>query len=322
MADWYYAKSGQQFGPVSRMRIDEMARSGELRPSDLLWTESMVQWQPAGSISGIFSVSESGSGSPAVPGSPINPYAAPSHATVDGRFPGEIEPGSERLDLSAVVDRSFVLTTRHFGFLFLTGIVYLLIMFSLGVLLSILDSVWISYSLGKPMAPESVANHFQNGPTVWTRAISEITSLWLTLGLSRICLNLISGQPIAVAQMFGEGSRLVRCIIASIVLGVAVVIGLLLLVFPGIYLGLRFSQALIAIVDQDLSVQDAFRYSATITRNQKWPIFLTMIASIGITLLGVLAACAGLFFAIPMVMIMQALAYRWLQIGHRAVQDV
>lgn len=54
MSDWYYTQGGQQKGPVTREAIGQLAATGQLRPEDLVWTQGMAAWQPAGQIAGLF----------------------------------------------------------------------------------------------------------------------------------------------------------------------------------------------------------------------------------------------------------------------------
>jgi uncharacterized RDD family membrane protein YckC len=56
MADelWYFAKAGKQLGPVDLATLQSMAGSRELLPNDLVWTEGMANWQPAGGLAPIF----------------------------------------------------------------------------------------------------------------------------------------------------------------------------------------------------------------------------------------------------------------------------
>lgn len=54
-AEWYYARDGQQLGPVSSEQLAALAESGELHPDDFVWTEGFPQWQPAGSVRHLFS---------------------------------------------------------------------------------------------------------------------------------------------------------------------------------------------------------------------------------------------------------------------------
>jgi hypothetical protein len=55
MADvWYYAQNGQQAGPVSASQLQQLARSGQIQASDLVWKEGLPQWVQAKAIKGLF----------------------------------------------------------------------------------------------------------------------------------------------------------------------------------------------------------------------------------------------------------------------------
>jgi len=49
MANWYLQKGDQRIGPVPLETLQGMAASGQIAPSDLVWTDGMPAWQPAGS---------------------------------------------------------------------------------------------------------------------------------------------------------------------------------------------------------------------------------------------------------------------------------
>ena len=57
-ADWYYAQEDQQIGPVGLPQLQELARSGKLQPSDLVWHEALPEWVPASRIVDLFSPSD------------------------------------------------------------------------------------------------------------------------------------------------------------------------------------------------------------------------------------------------------------------------
>jgi hypothetical protein len=54
MADWYYAKNGQQQGPVSSADLKRLVAAGELGPTDLVFQEGGTQWVEANTIKGLF----------------------------------------------------------------------------------------------------------------------------------------------------------------------------------------------------------------------------------------------------------------------------
>lgn len=47
MNNWYVQKGGQRLGPMSLEAIQSMAATGQLAPTDYVWTDGMANWQPA-----------------------------------------------------------------------------------------------------------------------------------------------------------------------------------------------------------------------------------------------------------------------------------
>ncbi len=55
MADqWLYSRDGTDHGPVPSSTLVELAKNGELLPTDLLWKEGMAEWKPASSFPKLF----------------------------------------------------------------------------------------------------------------------------------------------------------------------------------------------------------------------------------------------------------------------------
>ncbi len=77
---WYFSKNNQQQGPVSPEQLKQLAASGQLQPSDLVWKEGMGQWTTASSIKGLFAA-------PAAPPRPISPPSTPTKTPVKNTLP-------------------------------------------------------------------------------------------------------------------------------------------------------------------------------------------------------------------------------------------
>jgi len=79
MADqWYYAKGGQQLGPVSTDELKQKIATGEVAATDNVWKDGMANWLPASTVPEL-----SGGGyAPAPQGyaAPQAGYAAPAGA--------------------------------------------------------------------------------------------------------------------------------------------------------------------------------------------------------------------------------------------------
>jgi uncharacterized membrane protein len=151
--------------------------------------------------------------------------------------------------------------------------------------------------------------------------ISHLVAIFLTLGLVRFGLNLISGKPAEISMIFGEGRLLLRGFFASILYGLIVGVGLILFIVPGIYWALKYGQYQTAIVDRDLGILDSFRYSAKITENNKMALLGLGILCFLINIGGMIALCVGLLFTVPLTWLAWLLGYRWLQRGPAALRD-
>lgn len=51
---WTYSRGGTDYGPVSSVELAELAKNGQLLPTDLLWREGMSEWKPASSFPKLF----------------------------------------------------------------------------------------------------------------------------------------------------------------------------------------------------------------------------------------------------------------------------
>ena len=50
---WYYAKQGQRLGPISSQNLKQLAASGQITPTDLIWRKGMANWTPAEKVKGL-----------------------------------------------------------------------------------------------------------------------------------------------------------------------------------------------------------------------------------------------------------------------------
>ena len=48
--EWYLARDGQQFGPLSDVELKKFVELGHLRATDLLWRHGFSDWRPASSL--------------------------------------------------------------------------------------------------------------------------------------------------------------------------------------------------------------------------------------------------------------------------------
>jgi len=71
--EWYYSKGEQKLGPVSPGELKQLANSGELRTTDLIWKSEWTDWRKAESLKGLFPINLQ----------PAAPKSIPSFNTVE-----------------------------------------------------------------------------------------------------------------------------------------------------------------------------------------------------------------------------------------------
>lgn len=325
MTQWYYAKGGQQHGPVPTEELKALILSGAINPaSDLVWNPGMADWLPAAQVPELFGNAEPA----AAPGNGYGeqPFAYP---IASGDFT-DIAPGSEPIIPTACVKRAFDLAVKHIGPILLVVIVWFAISIVISLLLQGFDKMmgWTPsqdfYTRGFGSSSGTNTN-FDFGTTrelsFPSSIISTIASVFLMLGATRIGLNIVSGKPFDVGMLFSGGKFLLKGFFAYLLYMVMLVVGFLLLVVPGIIVIIRFGMYQNAIVDRNMGIIESLRYSWELTRGNSMNLFVVFLFSILVLAAGCIALMVGLLFAFPMMWLMWIVAYRWLQYGGRAVMD-
>lgn len=324
MQTWYYSSNGERQGPVSFDELKALARRGALDPvKDLAWTEGMQDWISSGQVAGLYH------DLPMPASGAFNPYAAPGTASHDLLAPlpagalFEVSAGSYPLDIMAILGRAIEITKRYFGPILVIGVVYILIAMALEAGLGLIRSTL-----------ESPRTHMSGPGSDWAAFLDNYTALGFTLsliswvisnffalGLTKAALSFVSGDGASVGTLFSQGDRLLRSLGATILYILIILGGTLLFIVPGIYLALRLVMYHDAIVDRNLGVMASLRYSWSLTKNNALSLFGLGIMGFLILIAGALALGVGLIFALPVVTLAFALAYRCLQFGRAAMAD-
>ncbi|HNS47911.1 MAG TPA: DUF975 family protein [bacterium] len=140
--------------------------------------------------------------------------------------------------------------------------------------------------------------------------LQVVARVVMELGMTRINLNFVDGQPSELRDLFGSGRFFWPYLGASLLYLLAIVIGLILLVIPGFYLAIRLQFFPYLIVERGMGPVEALRKSAAITRGSVWRLFLFSLLLIGVNILGLLALVVGLFVTVPTTMLAMARVYR------------
>jgi len=230
-----------------------------------------------------------------------NPFSAGDGQSRDVRNDGDNLPPVD-MDPVAILTRCWELMSRNPGTV--AGAVLLPLVPSFG---------FQAVQYGLQLAAVKQDQNVQLAVNVAVIAISMVSmavSLFLQLGVYRIFTRLVRGLPADISMLVGELRNLLPGFLATLLMVLAIGVGLLLLIVPGIVLALGLQFALYALIDKELDPIAALRESWRLTEGYKLTIFVVNLV-IGILMLALSCVTLGVGYllAIPMMALSQAVMY-------------
>lgn len=144
---------------------------------------------------------------------------------------------------------------------------------------------------GLAVAAEVVMKDWAGPLSVVLNIAQQIVSMWISIGLSLFTLRLARGQQAVFADLFAGGPYLLRILFGSLLYGLVGLVGLLLLIIPGVIWLLMFSQFYYLILDRNLSILKAFSVSRELTRGNKLTYWAILIIAWFLGLMLILCTC-------------------------------
>lgn len=129
--------------------------------------------------------------------------------------------------------------------------------------------------------------------------VGLLATTWMTCGTTWIYLQMRRGTRLPFSKLFTSVESFLPVLGASLLYYLIVFVGLIFLIVPGIYFGIKYQFTVPLIIDKKLGVFEAMRHSAAMTQGRKMSIFGFDLVMIGVVLLGVLCLGVGIFVAIP-----------------------
>jgi len=150
--------------------------------------------------------------------------------------------------------------------------------------------------------------------------ISFVVGMFVNMAQIKVGLRFSKGETADFPDLFNEYPRFWDFLLGSILYGLIVLGGLILLIIPGIYWGIKYYFYGYLIIDQGMGPVDAIKKSGELTDGVKWNFLVLWLALFGIYILGFLACCVGVIFAIPVIIVAVAYVYRTLLVATMAPQ--
>jgi len=189
---------------------------------------------------------------------------------------------------------------------------------NLGFFIGLLIFVFLFTSLSSIIAAKATEANIFLGIIFYIADFS--LSIIISIGLVKIALRFCDNEKGRFADLFSQYPLFPQYLVGSILYGLIVFAGTILLIIPGIIWGIQFCFYDYFIVDKGLGPIEALKRSSAITRGVKWDLFVFFLVLSGINLLGALCLLIGLFVTIPTTMVALAFVYRKLMAQAEIVQ--
>jgi len=132
------------------------------------------------------------------------------------------------------------------------------------------------------------------------------------LGLLQICRALRDGKVPALADTFAHLPLGPKFLAAQILYLLMVVMGLLLLVVPGVYLGARYALFGFCFADGETDLLRCFQQSALLSKDATTGLLWILAGLLILNALGACLLALGLFITVPLSVLMMTDVYRQL----------
>ena len=229
-----------------------------------------------------------------------NPYQSPSAlgtapATAYAQSAGEITP--TRIDLEDIFSRTWRIYKEQWG----ACLAAFVVVFAINMVLR------------GPIIFMQMAFDGNDGALVLLNLANIVVILvvvWINLGQMLYFLKIARGQPAELSDLFTGGPYYLRVLGAGILFGLIVVCGYVLLIIPGIILGLMLSQFAYVILDRNVGVMDSLSISKDLMVGNKLTLFLISLVGSVISFVIILLTCGvGILAVAPFMTLLAPVIY-------------
>ncbi len=140
--------------------------------------------------------------------------------------------------------------------------------------------------------------------------LSIVISCAFMLGYIKNMFQTLDGEEPQFSAYGSQSRKIVTYFVASLIYIIAVSIGIILLIIPGIYLAVRLQFFMQFIVEENCGITESLKKSWQLTEGQVMPLLLLLLTMIGIALVGCILFFIGIFVAMPLIYMMQCYVFR------------
>lgn len=246
-----------------------------------------------------------------------NPYAAPQSSLKEDRFlPGQYgdapitEPNPNARVRIGAIGEAWELFKEKMSTWVLIILVYLACAMGIGIV-SNLMALALRSAMGmsaQPQKPEELAGFFMI--TILQQIVTQSIMAILVVGMFRTAIRQVRGLPIQVSDLFSAADVWLTAIVATFLVGLATVGGLLIFIIGALYIAARLMFTLPLIADARLKATDAMALSWRALGGQVFMAWWFSLVVAIVSGIGILACGIGILFTMPLMSLSYAVLYR------------
>ena len=280
---------GKEYGPVTAEQLRQWIAEGRANSRTKVQPEGSADWKTIADL-------------PEFAGSPSGAASFPGTATFvpADTVAAQILSRGYEVDIGRCISRAWNLLKNNFWPLVGTSFLMFFLIGGVGNMLRML----VNLSLGVPFHPRGIRGFDLLRLQIPGMIVNVLWNLFtggaLLGGLYNYYLKRIRGQVTTLTDAFaGFTQAFVPLTLAHILTGLLGLLGFLLCVIPGIYLGVAWKFTLPLVIDKRLGFGEAMELSRKVVTRQWFLLFALLLVAAVITLAGMALCCIGIFATAP-----------------------
>jgi uncharacterized membrane protein len=163
---------------------------------------------------------------------------------------------------------------------------------------------------GIPSAIASALQKESHGLSFLFRIIAWIADIIISIGLITIALKFLDNTKAELNDLFSFKPYFWQYLLGSILYGLIVLGGFILLIVPGIIWAIKFQYYGYFIIDKKLDAIEALKKSSALTMTVRWELLGFGVVMFCINIVGAICLLVGLFVTIPTTLLAYTLVFR------------
>jgi uncharacterized membrane protein len=165
------------------------------------------------------------------------------------------------------------------------------------------------------MVVGGVQNAFEDSALYFLVMLAAwVVNLVIQMGFLKVYIKLAKKKTAQIADLWSfSPDHVWNYLLGTMLYGVIVFLGFILLIIPGIYLMLKYMFVPYVLVTKKVGPMKALAMSAQMTDGQKFSLLGLAVSAVVLNFLGVLALGIGLIITLPVTYLSYALAYNTLE---------